>query len=175
METRLNGAAEACATLSSPMAAKLERAAKDYGWRFNDCSADGSTSLRVCGEWSDYELTLRMIEDQDSIEVRCVFALAPPRERWVEVAKLADSLNRSFHRGVLELRIDEDHGTYTDWVPMAGSHDPANFDVIEAMRAAVGTCDMLLFPAFHCVAWAEINAETALDRLNFGPASFQLH
>jgi len=157
------------------MAARIEQAARDYGWRMNDLGKDGSVSLRVCGEWSDYDLTLRADEDQGSIEVRCVFALAPPRERWIEVAKLADSLNRSFHRGLLELRIDEDHGTYTDWVPMTVSHDPNDLDLIEAMRAAVGTCDMLLFPAFHCVAWAEINAETALDRLNFGPASFQIH
>lgn len=175
MDTRLSGTAEACAPISSPIAAKVERAAKAYGWRFNDGSADALFSLRVSGEWSDYDLTLRAADDGNSIEVRCVFALAPPRERWIEVAKLAKSLNGSFHRGLLELRINEDHGSFRDWVPMAGSDDPSNLDLIEAMRAAVGTCDMLLFPAFHCVAWAEINAETALDRLNFGPASFQFH
>ena len=175
MDTRLSGTAEACAPISSPMAAKVERAAKAYGWRVKDGSADALASLRVSGEWSDYDLTLRTSDDSDSIEVLCVFALAPPRERWIEVAKLAKSLNNSFHRGSLELRIDEDHGSYRDWVPMAGSDDPSNLDLIEAMRAAVGTCDMLLFPAFHCVAWAEINAETALDRRNFGPASFQFH
>jgi len=154
MDTRVSGTAEACVPFSAAMAASIERAAKDYGWRFNDCPSDASASLRVSGEWSDYELSLRMTEDRESIEVRCVFALAPPRERWIEVAKLAKSLNSSFHRGLLELRIDEDHGTYTDWVPMAGSQDPSNRDLIEAMRAAVGTCDMLLFPAFHCVARA---------------------
>ncbi len=175
MDTRLSGTTEACAPITSPMVAAIERAAKAYGWRVKDGSADVLVRLRVSGEWSDYDLTLRTADDRDSIEVRCVFALAPPRERWIEVAKLAKSLNSSFHRGSLELRIDEDHGSYRDWVPMAGSDDPSNLDLIEAMRAAVGTCDMLLFPAFHCVAWAEINAETALDRLNFGPANFQFH
>ncbi len=175
MDTRLNGTLEACAPLSSPVVETVARAAKDYGWRFNGGSVDAPISLRISGEWSDYDLALRTAEDNDTIEVRCLFALAPPHERRCEVVKLAESLNRSFHRGLLELRIEEDHGTYTDWVPMAGSRDPSNRDLIEAMRAAVGTCDMLLFPAFHCVAWAEINAETALDRLNFGPAGFRLH
>lgn len=175
MNTDVSGLAAAPNLLSPVMAANIARVARECGWRLSERRDDGTIALRVCGEWSDYELTLRAIDDQDSVEVRCVFALAPPRERWIEVAKLADSLNRSFHRGLLELRIDEDHGTYTDWVPMTAPRDPSNLTLIEAMRAAVGTCDMLLFPAFHCVAWAEINAETALDRLNFGPASHQFH
>lgn len=175
METRLSGTLETCAPLSSPVLETIERAAKDYGWRLNEGPIDAPITLRVAGEWSDFDLELQKSDDHESIEVRCVFALAPPRERWIEVAKLAESLNRSFHRGLLELRIDEDHGTYTDWVPMTGSHDASHRDLIEAMRAAVGTCDMLLFPAFHCVAWAEINAETAFDRLNFGSGSLKLH
>jgi hypothetical protein len=175
MDTELRSAADA-PDLSSPLfAANIERAARDFGWRVNERTDDETLSMRVSGEWSDYDLTLRTIGEHDSIEVSCVFALAPPRERWIEVAKLADSLNRSFHRGLLELRIKEDHGTYTDWVPMTASRNPKDLDLIEAMRGAVGTCDMLLFPAFHCVAWAEINAETALDRLNFGPASHRFH
>ncbi len=162
--------------LSSPLLVEsVERATQDYGWRLSNHNPDGSITLRVAGDWSDYDLTLRTLPDHDSIEISCVFALAPPRERWIEVSKLADSLNRNFHRGLLELRIKEDHGTYKDWVSMAASRSPCDLDLIEAMRSAVGTCDMLLFPAFHCVAWAEINAETALDRLNFGPTSHQFH
>lgn len=175
MDTDLKGLATAPDLSSAPVAAIIERAAREYGWRLTEPAADGTMVLRVNGEWSDYDLKLRAQEEHDCIEVRCVFALAPPRERWIEVSRLADSLNRSFHRGVLELRIKEDHGTYTDWVPMAATRSPSDLGLIEAMRSAVGTCDMLLFPAFHCVAWAEINAETALDRLNFGPASHQFH
>jgi len=175
MNTEMRGLA-AAPDLSSPdMMERIERAARENGWQFGRSGPAGAISLRAQGEWSDYDLSLTMQPEHDSIEVRCVFALAPPDERRVEVTKLADCLNRRFHRGVLELRIDEDHGLYTDWVPMAaacGAHGP---ELVEAMRAAVGTCDFLLFPAFHCVAWAEINAETALDRLNFGSASHRYH
>jgi len=175
MDTEFSGVAIAPSPAVPLLAQSVARAARDYGWRVASTDKDGATTLRVTGEWSDYDLTLRPLPDHESIEVSCIFALAPPRERWIEVGKLADSLTRSFHRGLLELRINEDHGTYTDWVPLAVSRGPSDLDVIEAMRSAVGTCDMLLFPAFHCVAWAEINAETALDRLNFGPASHQFH
>lgn len=175
MDTDLSGVAQGPNPAAPFFAQSVKRAARDYGWRLTEQEKDGTMILRVAGEWSDYDLTLRPHADHDSIEVSCIFALAPPRERWIEVAKLADSLNRSFHRGLLELRIPEDHGTYTDWVPMAASRGASDLDLIEAMRSAVGTCDMLLFPAFHCVAWAEINAETALDRLNFGPANLQFH
>ena len=174
MNTELRGLA--APDLSPPlMVESVARAARDYGWRVIGRTDAGELTLRVAGEWSDFDLALRFHDEHDSIEVRCAFALAPPRERWVEVEKLADSLNRSFHRGLLELRIEEDHGTYTDWVPMPASRNASDLDLIEAMRSAVGTCDMLLFPAFHCVSWAEINAETALDRLNFGPANHRFH
>ncbi len=175
MDTELGGVAFAPNSAAPFLAQSVKRAARDYGWRLNGQDKDGAITLRVTGEWSDYDLTLRPLSDQNSIEVCCIFALAPPRERWIEVAKLAESLNRSFHRGSLELRINEDHGTYTDWVPMTAARRAIDQDLIEAMRSAVGTCDMLLFPAFHCVAWAEINAETALDRLNFGPTSSHFH
>ena len=175
MDTELSGVAVAPNPAAPHLAQSVKRAAREYGWRLSGQDKDGIITLRVTGEWSDYDLTLRPLADHDSIEVSCIFALAPPRERWIEVGKLADSLNRSFHRGLLELRINEDHGTYKDWVPMTASGGPSDLDLIEAMRSAVGTCDMLLFPAFHCVAWAEINAETALDRLNFGPANHQFH
>ena len=174
MDTELRVAAEVPGLSSPDLAATVDRAARNYGWRITERSA-GTMTLRITGEWSDYDLTLTHHAEHDSIEVRCVFALAPPRERWIEVSRLGDSLNRSFHRGVLELCIKEDHGSYTDWVQMAETRAPSDLDVIEAMRSAVGTCDMLLFPAFHCVAWAEINAETALDRLNFGLSSHRFH
>lgn len=175
METLSRGSAPA-PDLSSPlMTASVARAARDYGWRPTGLADDGATMLRVNGEWSDYDLALRLLNDGESIEIRCFFALAPPDERWYEIGKLADSLNRRFHRGQLDLHRDSDHGTYTDWVPMKAVDEPGGLDLIGAMRAAVGTCDFLLFPAFHCVAWAEIDAEAALDRLNYGTTSYRFH
>lgn len=174
MDTDLRAAAHAPDPSPPAMVATIDRAARDYGWRVTD-RAEGSTTLRVSGEWSDYDLTLTHQPDHDTIEVRCVFALAPPRERWIEVARLAESLNRSFHRGVLELNIKDDHGTYSDWVPVKAARAPSDLDLLEAMRSAVGTCDMLLFPAFHCVAWAEVTADNALDRLSVGLASPRFH
>ena len=156
------------------LSAMADRAARDYGWRVKQCT-DGAVKLRVVGEWSDYDLTLFQYPDRSGIEVKCSFALAPPRERWVEVSKLAERLNGSFHRGRLELRFREDHGTYTDWVPMNDVVGGDGRSIFETMRAAVGTCDMLLFPAFHCVAWAEVNAETALDHFDFGSSGQRIH
>lgn len=156
------------------LSAMADRAARHYGWRI-ERDTEGVVLLRVAGEWSDYDLTLTRKPEAGLIEVRCVFALAPPRERWEEVARLADGLNRSFHRGSLELRIAEDHGTYTDWVPMSDTCGAGERPLTEAMRSAVGTCDMLLFPAFHCVAWAEVTAEVALDRLDFGSSRRLVH
>lgn len=156
------------------LAAMADRAARDYGWRVKH-RTDGAVKLRVAGDWSDYDLTLFQYPDRSGIEVKCAFALAPPRERWSEVSKLAESLNGSFHRGKLELRFNEDHGTYTDWVPIDDALGGGGRSIFETMRAAVCTCDMLLFPAFHCVAWAEVNAETALDRLDFGSSGQRIH
>ncbi len=175
MAIERNGAARICNPPFSLMNAGIERAMRDYGWRLSAHDTDGAVTLSVSGDWSDYTLMLSMLHAQDSIEIACVFALAPPRARWPEIGKLAERMNRSFHRGILELRIEEDHGTYKDWVPMSDIRGTSGANLIDSMRSAVGTCDMMLFPAFHCVAWAEINAETALDSLNFGPAGYRCH
>ena len=50
MDTRLSGTTEACAPITSPMVAAIERAAKAYGWRVKDGSADVLVRLRVSGE-----------------------------------------------------------------------------------------------------------------------------
>ncbi len=175
METDMRGAPNAPGSPSYAMGAAVERASREHGWRMIKQGANGRIDLRVSGEWTDYDLTLRDVPGQASIEVRCVFALAPPRERWAEVSRLADSMNRNFHRGILELEIERDRGSYIDWASVGEAGVAGPVGLIGTIRGAIGTCDMLLFPAFHCVSWAEVNAETALDRIDFGPARQRLH
>lgn len=172
MKTETRGALAAPGAPPLAISAAVERAARDYGWRITEQGKNGTTCLRIPGEWTDYDLTIRDVPGQESIEVRCVFALAPPRDRWAEVSRLADSMNRSFHRGVLELDIERDHGSYVDW---AGTVAGIEADLVGTIRGAVGTCDMLLFPAFHCVSWAEVTADAAFDRLDFGSSRQCLH
>lgn len=173
METNTRGAINAPGSHPYALGAVVERASREHGWRMIEQGSEGRIDLRIAGEWTDYDLTLREVPEQNSVEVRCAFALAPPPERRGEVARLADSMNRSFHRGVLELEIERDRGSYIDWATVRDSSDPAG--LIRTIRGAIGTCDMLLFPAFHCVSWAEVTADSALDRLDFGPVRQRLH
>lgn len=175
MEIQTKGPGEGLDPSTRFVGAVAERAAREYGWRFRGHDADGHVALRIGGDWTDYDLSLCWSAARKCVEVRCAFALAPPDERWEEVSRLAQSVNRMLHRGVLELRIHQDRGSLIDWVPATQPDGPSDLALIQAMRSAVGTCDLLLFPAFHCVAWAEVTAETALDRLTFGPIHQQVH
>lgn len=149
-----------------PLRALADRAARSYGWRVTD-GETGDVRMRVCGDWSDYDLAIRPCAERNALAVRCAFALAPPAERWGEVVRLADNLNRRFYRGALELNRGSDRGIYCDWVPLDAWSGRATL-AVETMRAAVGTCDLMLFPAFHSVAWAEISAEAALGTIPLG-------
>ena len=138
----------------------VEAVAAATGWELT--AREPALAFRAEGAWSDYVMDVS--EEDGALKLRCGFALAPPPDRRREVARLAMALGRGFARGRLSLDGTADRGWYEEAVT-GGTHA-----LRDAMRRALATCDLVLFPAFHRVAWGETEAAEVLTDLCFNEA-----
>ena len=135
----------------------VEAVAAAAGWELT--AREPSLAFRAEGAWSDYVMDVS--GEEGAYKLRCGFALAPPPDRRREVTRLAMALGRGFARGRLSLDGTGDRGWYEEAV--TGGRDALR----DAMRRALATCDLVLFHAFHRVAWGEVEAAEVLTDLCF--------
>ncbi|HEY7551604.1 MAG TPA: YbjN domain-containing protein [Hyphomicrobiaceae bacterium] len=137
----------------------VEHIAGRHGWAM-DRAGDDELTLTVCGQWTDYHVSLNWRGDLETLHIACAFDAKIPENRLSEVYRLVAQINEQLWLGHFDVWLHEGLIMYRHGLMLNGA--VATEGQCEAMfKMALEACERY-YQAFQFVVWAGKESREAL-------------
>lgn len=144
----------------------LARAALVRDWMCERTEED-ELVIVLEGRVSTYKLIATWLPEPETLHLSCTFELHAPALRKPEVEKLLLKAAGRLWFGHFEFWPTESLVVLRQGLMMAGGGRLTIAQLEATLETMSATCDRF-YPAFHYVAWANLDADAALEVVTFG-------